>query len=116
MKTFFWMGLIATTFSKHSPRRASRPPGKVHAYCLMSNHFHLVLETHEANLVEGMRWLQSTYTIRLNHRHKLFGHVFSGRYKALLVDGSGDGYLKAVCDYVHRNPARAALLKTGDLG
>jgi len=83
---------------------------QVHAYCLMNNHFHLVLETPNANLVEGMRWLQSTYTIRLNHRHELFGHVFSGRYKALLVDGSGSGYLKSACDYVHLNPVRAKLL------
>ena len=55
---------------------------EVHAYCLMRNHFHLVVETPNANLVAGMRWLLSTYTIRLNHRQKLFGHVFSGRYKA----------------------------------
>jgi hypothetical protein len=80
----------------------------------MKNHFHLVVETPEPNLVEGMRWLQSTFTIRLNHRHKLYGHVFSGRYKALLVDGSGDGYLKTVCDYVHLNPVRAGLLKSDD--
>ena len=60
----------------------------------MSNHFHLVIETPNANLVAGMRWLLSSYTLRLNHRHKLFGHVFSGRYKALLVDGSGKGILK----------------------
>jgi REP element-mobilizing transposase RayT len=84
---------------------------QVHAYCLMKNHFHLVVETPEANLIDGMRWLQSTYTIRLNNRHKLFGHVFSGRYKALLVDGSGTGYLKTVCDYVHLNPVRASLLR-----
>lgn len=77
----------------------------------MRNHFHLVVETPDANLVEGMAWLLSTYTIRLNHRHKLFGHVFSGRYKALLVDGSGHGYLRTVCDYVHLNPARAKLVK-----
>ena len=64
---------------------------QVHAYCLMRNHYHLVLETPNANLVAGMAWLQSTYTIRLNHRHKLFGHVFSGRYKAQLVEGSGNG-------------------------
>jgi len=57
-----------------------------------------------------MRWLLSAYTIRLNHRHKLFGHVFSGRYKALLAQ-NGSGYLKTVCDYVHLNPARAKLLK-----
>lgn len=83
---------------------------QVHAHCLMRNHFHLVVETPNANLVAGMRWLLSTYTIRLNHRHKLFGHVFSGRYKALVVDGSGNGYLRTVCDYVHLNPVRAKLL------
>ncbi len=87
---------------------------QIHAYCLMSNHFHLVVETPNANLVEGMRWMLSAYTIRLNHRHKLFGHVFSGRYKSLIVDGSGSGYLKSVCDYVHLNPVRARLLTSED--
>src|SRR6516165_6322669 len=84
---------------------------QVHAYCLMRNHYHLVLETPNANLVAGMAWLQGTYTIRLNHRHKLIGHVLSGRYKAQLVDGSGNGYLRTACDYVHLNPVRARLLK-----
>jgi REP element-mobilizing transposase RayT len=87
---------------------------RIHAYCLMRNHFHLVVEAPEANLVTGMSWLLSTYTIRFNRRHKLFGHVFSGRYKALLVDGSGNGYFKTVCDYVHLNPVRARLLKSDD--
>ena len=85
---------------------------QVHAYCLMPNHCHLVVETPEANLVSGMAWLLSTYTIRLNARHKLFGHVFGGRYKALFVGGSGNGYMKTVCDYVHLNPVRAGMLKT----
>ena len=84
---------------------------QVHAYCLMTNHYHLVVETPNANLVAGMAWLQSTYTIRLNHRHKLIGHVLSGRYKAQLVEGSGNGYLRTACDYVHLNPVRAGLLK-----
>ena len=84
---------------------------QVHAYCLMRNHYHLVLETPDANLVAGMAWLQSTYTIRLNHRHQLIGHVLSGRYKAQLVEGSGNGYLRTACDYVHLNPVRAHLLK-----
>ncbi len=84
---------------------------QVHAYCLMPNHFHLVLETPQANLVAGMKWLLGTYTSRYNRRHRKFGHLFAGRYKALLVDGSGNGYLKAVCDYVHLNPARAKLVK-----
>ena len=84
---------------------------QVHAYCLMSNHYHLVVETPNANLVAGMAWLQSAYTIRLNHRHKLIGHVLSGRYKAQLVEGSGNGYLRTACDYVRLNPVRAGLLK-----
>ena len=82
-----------------------------HAYCLMNNHFHLVVETPLPNLVAGMKWFLGTYTSRYNRRHREFGHLFSGRYKALLVEGSGNGYLKTVCDYVHLNPARAGLLK-----
>lgn len=58
-----------------------------------------------------MSWLQGTYTIRLNHRHKLVGHVLSGRYKSQLVEGSGNGYLRTACDYVHLNAVRAGLLK-----
>ena len=74
-----------------------------------------MLETPNANLVEGMRWFLSACTIRLNHRQKLFGDVFSGRQKALIVEGSGNGYLKTACDHVHLNPARANLLGTEDL-
>ncbi len=83
---------------------------QVHAYCLMRNHFHLVLETPEPNLVYGMKWLLGTYTKRFNIRHKLCGHLFAGRYQALVVDGSGNGYLRTVCNYVHLNPVRAHLL------
>jgi len=83
---------------------------QVHAYCLMPNHFHLVVETPQANLVAGMKWFLGTYTGRFNRRHKLFGHLFSGRYKSLVVDGSGTGYLKTVCDYVHLNPVRAKMI------
>jgi putative transposase len=87
---------------------------QIHAYCLLHNHYHLVVETPNANLVAGMAWLQSTYTIRLNNRHNLTGHVLSGRYKAQLVEGSGNGYLRTVGDYVHLNPIRARLLETED--
>jgi REP element-mobilizing transposase RayT len=83
---------------------------QVHALCLMPNHFHLVVETPQSNLVAGMKWFLGTYTSRFNRRHKMFGHLFSGRYKALIVDGGGNGYLRTVCDYVHLNPARAKLL------
>ncbi len=83
---------------------------RVHALCLMLNHFHLVIETPRGNLVAGMKWFLGAYTGRFNRRHKLLGHLFSGRYKALVVDGSGNGYLKTVCDYVHLNPVRAKLI------
>jgi hypothetical protein len=57
-----------------------------------------------------MKWLLGVYTKRFNIRHELCGHLFAGRYKALVVEGSGNGYLRTVCDYVHLNPVRARLL------
>lgn len=72
--------------------------------------FHLVVETPQPNLVAGMKWFLGTYTSRFNRRHKLFGHLFSGRYQALVGDGSGTGYLRTVCDYVPLNPVRAKRL------
>jgi len=80
----------------------------VHAYVLMSNHYHLALETPRGNLVEGMRWLQSTFANRFNRYRGENGHVFQGRYKALVVEGS-DG-LGAVAHYIHLNPVRARLV------
>ena len=84
---------------------------QVHAYCLMSNHFHLVVETPQANLVTGMKWFLGTYTVRFNTRHHLRGHLFAGRYKSLLIDESDDHYLQVACDYVHLNPVRANLIQ-----
>src|SRR5437763_218934 len=69
---------------------------QVHAYCLMTNHFHLVLETPQPNLALGMKWLLGTYTQRLNRRHQHWGHLFGGRYKAQLIDGRSAGYLRRV--------------------
>src|SRR5437660_2843172 len=59
-----------------------------------------------------MKLLVSTYPSRFTSRQNLFDHLFSGRYKGLFVDGSGNGYLKTVCDYVHLNPARAKLVSS----
>ncbi len=101
------------TFLHTLQQTCQKTAWQVHAFCLMPNHFHLVIETPRANLVDGMKWLLGTYTGRFNRRHKEFGHLFSGRYKALIVDGSGDGYLKTVCDYVHLNPWRARLRSRG---
>jgi putative transposase len=89
----------------------SKTGWQIHAYCLMRNHFHLVIETPQPNLVVGMKWLLGVYTKRFNIRHKLCGHLFAGRYKALIVDGSGNGYLRTVCNYVHLNPVRAKLIR-----
>jgi len=90
---------------------AQKTGWQIHAYCLMNNHFHLVLETPNANLVAGMKWFLGTYTGRFNRRYKLFGHLFSGRYKSVIIDGGGNGYLRTACDYVHLNPVRAKLLR-----
>ena len=59
---------------------------EVHAYVLLDNHFHLVLATPEGNLVDGMRWFQNTFTRRFNVCHGLWGHLYGGRYKAILID------------------------------
>src|SRR2546425_12105340 len=72
-----------------------------HALCLMPNHFHLVVETPKANLVGGMKGLLGTYNRRVNPRHKLFGPLFSGRYKSLIVGGSGNCFLATGRGYLH---------------
>lgn len=92
-------------------RTCKRTGWEIHAYCLMSNHFHLVVETPRENLSTGMQWLLGSYTQQFNRRHALSGHLFGGRYKALLVDGRKGGYLRQVCDYVHLNPVRAKMVK-----
>jgi putative transposase len=85
----------------------------IHAYVLMGNHYHLLVETPEANLVAGMQWLQGTYTRRYNGRHQVFGHLFQGRYKAVVVEGKDPNYLQVVSTYIHLNPARAGLIRVG---
>ncbi len=83
---------------------------RVHAFALMSNHYHLLVETPEANLIAGMRWFQTTYTVRFNRRHRLSGHLFQGRYKSVVVDPEERGYLVILSDYIHLNPVRARMI------
>jgi putative transposase len=80
---------------------------KVHSFVFMANHYHLLIETQRPTLVKGMQYLNGTYTQRFNARHKLRGHLFQGRYKALLVDVESKGYFLTVSDYIHLNPLRA---------
>ena len=82
------------------------------------NHYHLLVETPEVNLVKGMTWFQTTYTTRFNARHPLRGHLFGGRYKAVLVDRGEPRYFSTLLDYIHLNPVRAGIIKArlgGDL-
>ena len=83
----------------------------LHGYVLMGNHYHALLETPEANLVRGMTWLQTTYTRRYNARHRTSGHLFGGRYKAILVDPEEPRYFATLLDYLHLNPVRAGLVR-----
>jgi len=79
-----------------------------HAYCLMSNHYHLLVETPDANLSRGMRQLNGVYTQTFNRRHGRVGHVFQGRYKAILVDR--ENYLLELSRYIALNPVRAGMV------
>lgn len=76
-----------------------------HAYCLMNNHYHLVIETNDGNLSKGMRLLNGVYTQTYNRRHDKVGHIFQGRYKAILIQK--ESHLLEVCRYVVLNPVRA---------
>ncbi len=85
----------------------------LHAYVLMRNHYHLALETPEGNLVAGMQWLQSTFANRFNKLRGERGHLFQGRYKALLVEEGAP--LGQVCHYIHLNPVRAGVMSVEQL-
>ncbi|MFQ5788603.1 MAG: transposase [Thermodesulfobacteriota bacterium] len=78
-------------------------------YCLMSNHYHLMIETPEGKLISGMRRLNGIYTQWFNRRHGRIGHLFQGRYKSIIVDR--ESYLLELCRYVVLNPVRAGLVK-----
>ena len=81
-----------------------------HAYCLMSNHYHLLVETPDGNLSKGMRQLNGVYTQHFNRRHGRVGHVFQGRYKAILVDKNA--YLLELARYIVLNPVRAQMVRS----
>lgn len=80
---------------------------RIHAYCLMGNHYHLLAETPQPNLSGGMRWLNGVYTQRFNRRHERVGHVLQGRFKAILVER--DSYLLELARYIVLNPVRAGM-------
>jgi len=81
----------------------------IHAYCLMSNHYHLLVETPDQNLSKGMRQLNGVYTQAFNRNNKRVGHVFQGRYKAILVQK--ESYLLELARYIVLNPVRARMVR-----
>ena len=83
---------------------------RIHAWVLMRTHYHLLIETPEPNLVDGMKWFQGTFTQRHNGYHGHWGHLFQGRYKAKIIDDEHPEYFQRVADYIHLNPAAAGLL------
>jgi len=97
-------------FLKVLSEACGRTGWRIHAWVLMGDHYHLLVETPEANLVEGMKWVQNTYTRRFNLRHGLSGRLFADRYKSVLVEGGGY-YYETLLDYIHLNPVRARLVK-----
>ena len=80
-----------------------------HAYCLMENHYHILIETPNGNLSRGMRELNGAYTQGFNQRHGRVGHLFQGRYKAIVVEKNN--HLLSLCRYVVLNPVRIGLIK-----
>lgn len=96
-----WLAVLAQTCDRFN--------WLIHAYCQMTNHYHLLVETVDANLSRGMRQLNGVYTQHFNLRHNQVGHLFQGRYKAILVQR--DSYLLELSRYVVLNPLRARMIK-----
>ncbi|WP_185694536.1 transposase [Puniceicoccus vermicola] len=104
----------AEAFERVLGEAAERFGWRVHAYVIMSNHFHLAVELGEPNLSEGMKWLQGTWIRRFNRFRNWTGRPFQGRYKGIVVE---PGHVFAqVCHYIHLNPVRAGIVSAENLG
>ena len=84
----------------------------IHTYCLMSNHYHLLVQTPEPNLSVAMQWINVSYATYFNKKRDRQGHLFQGRFKAILIDA--DEYLTHLSRYIHLNPVRAKMVETPD--
>lgn len=99
-----WINILASVCERYN--------WKVHAYCQMTNHYHLLIESIDGNLSNGMRQLNGVYTQRFNVRHKQVGHLFQGRFKAILVQRGS--HLLELSRYVVLNPVRAGMVTAAD--
>jgi putative transposase len=112
-KDLFTVGKSGNAFEKALFEVVERCDWKLHGYVIMSNHYHLAVEIRQPNLVDGMRWLQSTFANRFNRFTGERGHVFQGRYKSLLIEP--DRPLSGLVDYIHLNPVRAGIVSVENL-
>lgn len=103
----------AEAFEKTLVEAAEKCRWIIHAYVVMSNHYHIAVETPEGNLVSGMAWLQGTYANRFNRFRGERGHVFQGRYKSILIEEGRP--LLGLVNYIHLNPVRAGLVDLKEL-
>lgn len=103
-RRIFWSDEDRVLFLKTLGQMTEQFGIMVHVYCLMPNHYHLVIKTPQGNLTQAVGWFQTTYTIRYNRRHRRSGHLFQGRFKAHVVES--DVYAKQLVRYVHLNPVR----------
>ena len=97
-------------FLEYLDSATQRYDALIHAYCMMDNHYHLLLETPSGNLSQIMRHINGAYTTYFNVKRGRSGHLFQGRYKAILVDI--DEYAKELSRYIHLNPVRAKIVET----
>ena len=95
-------------FLEYLETASSRFSIRVHTYCLMTNHYHLLVETPDANLSQAIQWLNVSYAVYFNAKRQRCGHLFQGRFKSLLVDA--DEYLQHLSRYIHLNPVRAKMV------
>jgi REP element-mobilizing transposase RayT len=112
-KDLFTHQKTALAFERTIFEASERCGWKLYAYVIMNNHYHLAIETPKPNLVEGMRWLQSTFATRFNRFRNERGHVFQGRYKSLLINE--DRPLLGLINYIHLNPVRAKIYSLDEL-
>lgn len=112
-KELFLKDNTGAAFERALMETVERCGWKLHAYVIMSNHYHLAVETPDPNLVDGMKWLQGTFATRFNRLRNERGHVFQGRYKSILI--GEDRPLLGLVDYIHLNPVRAGICGLEDL-
>ncbi len=96
-------------FLKYLEKAVDRFSVKIHTYCLMTNHYHFLVETLQPNLSKAFQWINVSYAAYFNRKYRRKGHLFQGRFKSILVDA--DEYLKQLSRYIHLNPVRTKLVE-----